>query len=58
MRRLLAGVGFLACVGLQAEENLADFWQRGRVRELLVSGIDGVSLPQWRDAGVNCVMGV
>lgn len=58
MRAFLAVVGVLACGGVGAQENLAEFWQRGRVRELLVSGIGGVALEQWREAGVNCVMGV
>ena len=41
-----------------AQEDLAGFWHRGQVRELLVSGIEGVTLQQWADIGVNCVMGV
>jgi hypothetical protein len=38
--------------------DLGDFWQRGAVRELLVRGIDNVSLEEWADIGVNCVMNV
>jgi len=49
----------LACAAVRAQdEPLEDFWQRGHVRELLVSGIEGVALEEWAAGGVNCVMGV
>ncbi|MGD9496313.1 MAG: hypothetical protein AB7Y46_08380 [Armatimonadota bacterium] len=49
----------LACTAAAAqEEPLEDFWRRGHVRELLVRGIDEVTLEQWAQVGVNCVMGV
>ena len=34
------------------------FWQRGHVRELLVRGIEDVTVEDWAGIGVNCVMGV
>jgi len=52
----------VACIMLiqvgMAQEDLADFWRRGQVRELLVNGIADVSNEQWAALGVNCVMGV
>lgn len=43
--------------GVHGQDALADFWQRGRVRELKMSG-----LPQppaeWAQYGVNCALGV
>ncbi len=48
----------LGCaVGWAQDEPLEDFWRRGHVRELLVNGIERVTLEQWAQTGVNCVMG-
>lgn len=58
MRLLLLPLALVGCSCLWAQEDLADFWRRGRVRELLVSGIADVTLQQWAQVGVNCVMGV
>ena len=49
-------VSSAACV--LAEEPLAEFWQRGRVREMLVRGMPDKDLAEWSRRGVNCVMGV
>ena len=49
-------VSSAACV--LAGEPLARFWQRGRVRELLVRGMPDEDLAEWSRSGVNCVMGV
>ncbi len=38
------------------QDDLADFWQRGRVRELLTNGIEDVSYEEWAAVGVNCTM--
>jgi len=58
MERWLTALGVVVCVALPAQEDLGAFWQRGHVRELLAQGIGGVSLGEWQQAGVNCVMGV
>ncbi len=56
------GIIALVVLGCSAacaqDEPLEDFWRRGHVRELLVRGIDDVSLEEWAAVGVNCVMGV
>jgi len=58
MKIALVALTVLGCaVAWAQEEPLEDFWRRGHVRELLVNGIDGVTLGQWADVGVNCVMG-
>ena len=49
-------VSSAACV--VAEEPLAEFWRRGRVREMLVRGMPDKDLAEWSRRGVNCVMGV
>lgn len=43
-----------------AEDDLEEFWQRGKVRELLVNGLpaDDEGLRMWAEHGVNCVLGV
>ncbi len=60
MRTLLTVMTVLLPVAAACQEipDLADFWRRGAVRELLVRGIDDVSIEDWTVAGVNCVMGV
>ena len=57
MNRWMTGIGLMVCLGLAGQDDLQGFWRRGQVRELLAQGIGGVSLPEWRQAGVNCVMG-
>lgn len=56
----LALIALVVCTATACaqEEPLEDFWRRGHVRELLVSGIDDVTLEQWVADGVNCVMNV
>ncbi len=58
MRIILATACILSCAICAAQEDLADFWRRGHVRELLVGGIKDVELTEWAEVGVNCVMGV
>ena len=43
-----------------ADDDLEQFWQRGKVRELLVNGLpaDDEGLRMWAEHGVNCVFGV
>ena len=53
MREALA-IGCLACCAMcAAQEPLTDFWRRGQVRELLVGGIEGVTLADWAEIGTN-----
>lgn len=58
MNRWLAAVGVAVCASVPAQDDLSGFWRRGHVRELLAQGIPGVTLAEWQQAGVNCVMGV
>lgn len=58
MRQLALMVMVLQTLAATAPAQQDGFWQRGQVRELLVRGIDDVSLEEWADVGVNCVMGV
>lgn len=58
MMRWLMAVGMALGAALAAQDDLGGFWRRGHVREILVRGIDGVSLAEWRDDGVNCVLSV
>lgn len=58
MKLAVAVVVVCTAVACAQEEPLEDFWRRGHVRELLVRGIDDVSLQEWVSDGVNCVMGV
>ncbi|MFW6437410.1 MAG: hypothetical protein ACOCZ7_00235 [Armatimonadota bacterium] len=58
MRLLLSATTAVLLTGATVCAQDAEFWQRGHVRELLVNGIEDVSLEEWADAGVNCVMGV
>lgn len=57
MRVALIAIVMLSCAVAVAQD-FGDFWQRGQVRELLARGIEGVTLAEWADAGVNCVMGI
>lgn len=47
-------------VVIAQETDLEGFWERGHVRELLVSGLpsDDAGLKMWADCGVNCVTGI
>jgi hypothetical protein len=58
MRTAVLFLALLCCAICSGQQDLADFWRRGHVRELLVGGIEGVELSEWAEAGVNCVMGV
>ncbi len=58
MRTMVPIACALSCTICFAQADLADFWRRGHVRELLVGGIEGVELSEWANAGVNCVMGI
>ena len=58
MRLLLSATAIVLVTGACASAQDEGFWRRGHVRELLVNGIEDVSLDEWADAGVNCVMGV
>ncbi|NLF18850.1 MAG: hypothetical protein GX595_16585, partial [Lentisphaerae bacterium] len=58
MMRWMLAVGMALGAALGAQDDLEGFWRRGHVREILVRGIDGVSLSEWRDDGVNCVLSV
>ncbi|MBD3292584.1 MAG: hypothetical protein GF393_06640, partial [Armatimonadia bacterium] len=58
MRFALTLTAMIPMMCSMASAQHTTFWQRGQVRELLVGGIDDVTLQQWADTGVNCVMGV
>jgi len=53
-------VAIASALSACAQEDLADFWQQGKVRELLLSGLpnDEAALADWAASGVNCVLGV
>jgi hypothetical protein len=52
-------VAVLGCGVAFAQDDLAAFWRRGRVRELLLSRLpqDDAALAEWARCGVNCVLG-
>lgn len=55
----LAGL-CLTALAQQGPGDLAGFWKRGQVRELLISGLpsDEAGLAMWAHSGVNCVTGI
>jgi len=57
MKQMIAtAVVSLCCLNVAAQTNSTpEEWRPGRGRELLVNGIDTVKLPEWAEAGVNCV---
>ncbi|GEM_PF-2433526 len=58
MRRRVLVIAMLLCLASAAWAQDGTFWQRGGVRELLASGIEGVTPEEWAATGVNCVMGI
>lgn len=60
MKQMIASVVVsLCCLNIAAQiSSTPEEWRPGRVRELLVNGINTVKLPEWAEVGVNCVLGV